>query len=252
VPATAARTEAGVPEISAHQGGGEAAALATFDAYKHALGSGAEYAEFDIRKTADGVLVAYHDARAGHDGPPVASLGYPALCDQLGYVVPRIDELMSLLAGRLRGHLDLKETGYEHEVVSLARSAFGPGNFLVTSLEDSSLQVIKRDFPLVRTALSLGRGLKHIPCRRWAAIRASELRPGRRLRRCGADAATVNYQLGRYGVISACHRGGLGVMVWTVDSDELIDRYLLDRRIELLITNRPQYAARRRAELEAR
>jgi hypothetical protein len=38
-------------------------------------------------------------------------------------------------------------------------------------------------------------------------------------------------------------------MVWTVDQDALIDQFLRDQRIDVLITNRPDHAARRRAEL---
>jgi hypothetical protein len=38
-------------------------------------------------------------------------------------------------------------------------------------------------------------------------------------------------------------------MVWTVDQDVLIDQFLRDQRIDVLVTNRPDHAARRRAEL---
>ena len=67
---------------------------------------------------------------------------------------------MALLAGRRIGHLDLKETGYEESVISMATSILGPGNFVVTTLEDASVAAIKRAFPGVRTALSLGRSLR--------------------------------------------------------------------------------------------
>ena len=63
----------------------------------------AEYAEFDIRRTADNVLVVYHDGHAGRGGPLVADLEYQELCDRLRYVVPRVDEVMALLAGRVIG-----------------------------------------------------------------------------------------------------------------------------------------------------
>ena len=85
------------------------------------------------------------------------------------------------------GHLDLKETGYEAEVVGLASSILGPENFVATTLEDVSVAAIKRAFPEVRTALSLGRSLGDVPRRRWAAIRHSELYPLRRIQACGAD-----------------------------------------------------------------
>jgi hypothetical protein len=38
-------------------------------------------------------------------------------------------------------------------------------------------------------------------------------------------------------------------MVWTVDADDLIDQFLADDRVSVLITNRPGYAVRRREQL---
>jgi glycerophosphoryl diester phosphodiesterase len=238
-----------VVQISAHCDHSDDAKPITYESYTAALTSGAEYAEFDIRKTADNVLVIYHDARAGRGGPLVAELEYRELCDRLEYPVPRVDEVMAILAGQQLGHLDLKEIGYEAEVVGLATSILGRENFVVTTLEDVSVATIKRAFPGVRTALSLGRSMGELPRRRWAATRHSELYPMRRVRACGADWVAANYRLAQLGVARACHRSGIGIMVWTVDADPLIDRFLLDQRIDVLITNRPQHAARRRAEL---
>jgi glycerophosphoryl diester phosphodiesterase len=237
--------------ISAHRGGSEGVKPATYEAYKHALASGAEYAEFDIRKTADNVLVVYHDAHADHTGPLLSILAYKELCDLLGYAVPRVEEVMGLLAGSVIGHLDLKEIGYEDEVIELALSIFGPGNFVATTLEDVSVTNIKKSFPDVTTALSLGRDLKEVPRHRWASVRRSELFPIARIRACGADWVAVNYKLGRMGVIKECERNGIGIMVWTVDDDVLIDQFIADQRVEVLITNRPEYSVRRRAELAA-
>jgi glycerophosphoryl diester phosphodiesterase len=38
-------------------------------------------------------------------------------------------------------------------------------------------------------------------------------------------------------------------MVWTVDETALIDRFLTDPRVDVLVTNRPRHAVRRRAQL---
>ncbi len=237
-------------QISAHCDHSDDANPVSYDSYSAALTSGAEYAELDIRKTADNVLVVQHDARAGRGGPLVGQLGYSELCGRLGYQVPRVDEVMALIAGRrLRGHLDLKETGYEADVIGLASSILGAENFVATTLEDVSVATIKRLFPEVRTALSLGRGLGGVPPHRWAAIRHSELYPLRRIRACGADWVAVNFRLARLGVARSCYQQGVGIMVWTVDTDPLIDQFLLDPRIDVLITNRPQHATRRRADL---
>lgn len=238
--------------ISAHKGGSENTDPATYDAYEAALASGAEYAEFDIRKTQDGVLVAYHDARAAHNGPPLAQLSYAELCAQLGYTVPRVDEIMRLLAGRVFGHLDLKETGYEEEVIKLALETFGAGHFVATSLEDTSIKKIKQSFPDVRAALSLGRDRKEVPLVHRAQVRLSEFFPLPRIRDCGADWIAVNYKLAQKGILRLCERHGIGAMVWTVDDSQSIDRFITDWRVNVLVTNRPGYAVRRRAELCSR
>jgi glycerophosphoryl diester phosphodiesterase len=238
-----------VVEISAHRGGSEEAQPATYEAYQNTLSSGAEYAEFDIRKTGDGVLVVYHDAHADHTGPAVADLSYSELCDRLGYNVPQVLTVMEILAGKMIGHLDLKEIGYEEEVISAAIDAFGVDNFIATTLEDVSIESIKRVFPKVRTALSLGRDLKEVPRSQWAGIRRGELFPISRLRASGSDWVAVNYKLARLGVIRACRRNAIGIMVWTVDSDKLIDQFLRDERVDVLITNRPEHAIKRRAAI---
>ena len=245
------------PQVSAHRGGTERARPATYEAYEDAVTTGAEYAEFDLRRTSDGELVVYHDGLAG--GPDagarqqrVGDLDYAGLCAAAGYRVPLARDVMALLARRgLAGHLDLKETGDEADVIAAALAAFGdPSRFVATTLEDASVRAIKTTFPQVKAALSLGRDLREVAAHRWPGIRAAELAPLRRVRRCGADWVAVNYQLARFGVIRACHRAGVGVMVWTVDGDADLDEFLADGRVNVLITNRPRFAVARRQELE--
>jgi glycerophosphoryl diester phosphodiesterase len=59
----------------------------------------------------------------------------------------------------------------------------------------------------------------------------------------------VNYKLADWHVLKVCDQHGIGAMVWTVDADDLIDRFLADDRVDVLITNRPRYAVGRREQL---
>ena len=70
------------PAVSAH-----GPRAGTIDAYMHALETGAEYVEFDIRQTADGELAAFHDART-RQGDVLSAISYARLCDVAGYEVP--------------------------------------------------------------------------------------------------------------------------------------------------------------------
>ena len=220
----------------------------TIEAYAGALETGAEYVEFDIRRTADGELAAYHDART-RQGDPLAEIGYSRLCELAGYPVPRVADVMATIAGKATGHLDLKDTGGEEKVVEMALDILGPGNFVVTTLEDRSVAAIKARFPAVTAALSLGRDLDELPQSRRAATRLSELLPVRRLRACRADWVAVHRRLAAAGVLAQCHRAGIKAMVWTVDEDAEMRRWLTDRRVTVLITNRPADAVTIRASL---
>ena len=220
----------------------------TIEVYANALETGAEYVEFDIRRTADGELAAFHDARTSQ-GDPLAAISYSRLCELAGYPVPRAAEVMATIAGKATAHLDLKDTGGEDKVVEMALDILGPGNFVVTTLEDQSVAAIKARFPSVPVALSLGRDLDEVPRSRRAATRLSELRPMRRLRACRADWVAVHRRLAAAGVLAQCHRAGIKAMVWTVDEDAEMRRWLADQRVTVLITNRPADAVALRASL---
>ncbi|MCX4766211.1 glycerophosphodiester phosphodiesterase family protein [Streptomyces sp. NBC_01275] len=236
------------PAVSAHRGGSERFGPATWQAYEDALASGAEYVEFDVRRTADGVLVVHHDPRVGPTGPPLHRITYAELCGRAGHDVPVVEDVMELVAGRLVGHLDLKETGYEREAIDRAVALLGRDGFVATTLEDRSVAAITRAFPGVRTALSLGRDRRQIGAARLAAIRASELFPMRRLRACGAHGVAVHQALARATVLRRAARHRLFTMVWTVNDDAGLRRFLADARVDVLITDRPRRAVHLRGE----
>ncbi|GLP66871.1 hypothetical protein TUSST3_34930 [Streptomyces sp. TUS-ST3] len=236
------------PAVSAHRGGSERAGAATWEAYEDAVRSGAEYVEFDIRRTADGVFVVHHDPRVGPAGPLLRDITHAELSARAGRPVPVVDEVMSLIAGRLIGHLDLKETGYERELMDRAVSLLGADGFVATTLEDRSVAAIARDFPQVRTVLSLGRDGREIARSRLAGVRLSELWPMRRVRACGAGGVAVHQRLARANVLREAVRHDLFTMVWTVNDDRLMRTFLDHPRVDVLITDRPRRAVALRGE----
>lgn len=233
--------------VSAHRGGSEDAPSATVEAYASVVASGADYVEFDIRRTRDGQFVVFHDHRVRQTR--LAELAYADLCAMAGYRVPLVRDVMRLIAGRAVGHLDLKEIGDEDEVIRMALDLLGPGNFVATTLEDESIARIKRAFPEVLTALSLGRSLQEVSWMTRMPTRVSELYPLKRLRACGADWVAVHRGLARASVLRICSRLGVPAMVWTVNEENEMRRFLADERVTVLITDHPRRALRLRAAL---
>jgi glycerophosphoryl diester phosphodiesterase len=203
-----------------------------------AVTSGAEYAELDIRRTADGELVVHHDERVA--GVRVARGTYSQLCAAAGHRIPRVRDALQILAGRVKGHLDLKEPGTEHEAVSLALELLGPCNFVVTTDNLASIATLKRTFPRVLTALSVSRYLPQPGT-------AGDFFPMDRIRACGADWVAIHHRLARLGVLRQCGRAGIPAMVWTVNHEPLMRRFLADDRVSVLITDHPTDAVRLRA-----
>jgi len=233
--------------ISAHRGGGETAPEGTYEGFRAALETGAEYIEFDIRRTADAQLVVYHDPAIGN-GRMLATMGYATLCELAGYEVPRVAEVMHMITGKATGHLDLKEVGDEDVIIEQALEVLGPGNFVATTLEDASVAAIKQRFPAAPVALSLGRDLSGPWLTRLSA-RRHDLYPGDRIRACGADWAAINHRLAVFGVLRQCHRLGIKTMIWTVNTDAAISRWLADPRVVVVVTDCPRRAVELRDRL---
>jgi glycerophosphoryl diester phosphodiesterase len=234
------------PLISAHRGRCGIDGLPAAERYRAAIELGVDYVEFDVRRTADGVHVAYHDPRTP-SGRSISSLTFEEVKAELGSQALTLHELLDIANGRVGLHIDLKEVGYEAEIVSLALAHFTAGQFVITSLEDVSIRTIKEQFPQVRAGLSLGRDINEVPVWRRLGVRLSELFPDRRLRRCHADFAAVHEQLARIRLLRYCARKRLPAWVWTVDDEVEMARFLADPRVTALITNRPDVALQLRA-----
>jgi glycerophosphoryl diester phosphodiesterase len=205
--------------------------------YRDALTAKADYVEFDVRRTADAELVTFHDART-RQGRLVSQLGYAQLCELVGYQVPKVADVLALIKGRAKAHLDLKEAGHEDHLVRLALDLLGAGEFIITSPDDASIAAIRSRFPApaeVPVALTLSAG-------RLTRTPLGELRPWSRLRACGADWVAVDHRLALTGLVRQCRRRHLKVIVWTVNNDRELRYWLSRPRIDVLVTDRPAWA----------
>jgi glycerophosphoryl diester phosphodiesterase len=227
-----------VPAVSAHRRDGDGLA-----GLRDAAASGAEYVEIDVRRTADGALVVHHDRTVG--GVPLSRCAYPRLRALAPRPVPLVGEALRIVAGRARAHLDLKERGCEHEAVAMALEVCGAGRLVVSSREPASIALIKKAFPEVTAALSVGRGP-------WERGAFGDLAPLRAIRGCGADMVALNHRLARAGVLRQCARAGVPAMVWTVNAVPLMRRFLSDPRVAILVTDHPGAALRLRAAARSR
>jgi len=184
-------------------------------------------------------VICHDDCTAS--GRVVREFAYSELTHELGAEAMTFDELLDVAAGRVGLHLDLKEPGYEAEVVRAALDRCPVERLVVTSGEHE-IRAIKQEYPDVRVGLSIGDDVRRLAPWLKLRMRLSELFPRARLERSRADFVAVHQQLADLSMLRYCASHGLPAWVWTVDDEPSMARYLADPRVSTLITNRPDLA----------
>ena len=238
----------GVTLVSAHRGGVRVEGQTAAERYAGAVAMGVDFVEFDVRKTRDGVSIVYHDDRT-ESGRAIRNHEYRELTDELGAEALTFDALLDIAAGKVGLHLDLKEAGYEDEIVTTAL-ARTPLQMLVITSDDEVVRTIKERYPEVRAGLSLGDELAGASALTRFRVRLSEAFPGARVKRSRADLVAVHRQLADFNVLRYSSRARVPAWVWTVDEETTLRRFMADSRVETVITNRPDLAIRIRGRQE--
>jgi glycerophosphoryl diester phosphodiesterase len=236
----------GTTAISAHRGGSEFAGADSYEAYHRALEAGAEYVEFDVRRTADGTLVACHPARPAR-GRAVTAVSYPQLCRLAGYQVPRLTEVLPMLTGRAAAHLDIKQADRAEEIVTAAAGILGPDGLLVTMEAGPPAAALKRRFPAVPVGISIGGDLAQAARFAVGRVREPGLSRIDQVLAAGADWAVMHRRLARTGMLAQCRKRRVKTAVWTVNADRELAHWLASPDVDLLITDRPARAIALRA-----
>lgn len=231
------------PAISAHRGGSEGAPPGTYQAYREALSAGADYVEIDVRRAADGALVVSHPARLGPFRRRLDRLGYDRLCAVAGYEVPRVAEVLPLLAGRAGLHLDVQDAGSAVAAAELALDHLQPADIIATTRDPQVARELGHRFPVLGVGVTVGGDAAETV--RFAARRA--LRPGPAgsgpsrldpVTAAGASWAALHHRQAE-ALARQCRERGIRTLVWTVSSDRALGHWLGCPAVDVLVTDRP-------------
>ena len=211
----------------AHRGGRQPGVRRTRSRARGAITAGADFIEFDVRRTADGALVINHDARL--DGLSIARVPLERL-RALPHPPALLAEVVAQVGGRIGMDVELKEAGYEggaRELEPVLRTE----PQCSSSFVEQAVAAVRRLAPNVSAGLLLGnaRGVE----RKAAACDATLVLPWWRF-----DVARFRARRARLGLPEA---------PWTVDDPRAIAARLRDPRVAGVITNLPERALELRA-----
>jgi glycerophosphoryl diester phosphodiesterase len=225
----------------AHRGGAIEHLENTMPAFEACVALGYRYLETDVRVTADGVPIVFHDPaldrvtdRSGRvDQLPWSEVAVARIGGR--EPVLRLEELLDAWPD-VRFNLDIKAAGVLAALVHTVRRLGVADRICLASFSDARLAAARRVFgPSVCTSLG-PRGV--------AALRLSSYSPrAAGLVRIQAGCAQVPLQLGGRALVderflAAAHARGLQVHVWTVDTEEEATA-MLDLGVDGVMTDRP-------------
>jgi glycerophosphoryl diester phosphodiesterase len=192
--------------------------------------------EFDVRRTRDDELVAFHDADV--QGRPTDTLSRAEIARAIGHLPPSVAEVLDTLAGRIGLDVELKEDGYVERALRLITPYVPFGPVVITSFLDAVVLQVKRLQPAMRAGLLVGQAEVQ------SSLSARDLL--RRLAASRADFLGLDHRIATEEILHAATAHGIEVAVWTVNEAADLARVLADDRIAAVITDVPDRALRMR------
>jgi glycerophosphoryl diester phosphodiesterase len=230
------------PRAFAHRGWqvGDLAGLEnTMAAFRRAVHEGYRYLETDVRATADGQLVVFHDARLDRVTDrrgAIAELPWSEVSRaRVGGTepIPLLADLLEEFPDA-RFNIDAKSAGAVKPLAKLVTDAGATDRVCLGSFSDQRLSML-REILGDRVAMALG------PRAIFRLVRTSALR-----RRFVTSAVAAQVPLRYQGVqivtprfLATAHAAGMEVHVWTIDDPDDMRR-LLTLGVDGIMTDRPE------------
>lgn len=222
------------PLVFAHRGGGALAPENTIAAFDNGLRLGADGLELDVHLSGDGVAVVHHDRlldRTTMLRGPIAG----RTAEELGRAnVPSLGDVLARYTDvRIIVEMKVNRPELAAATIDVVRRARAVDRVCLGSFGLGVLRAARRLEPRIATSAAREEV-------RWALYRSWCRWP---VARVGYSGYQVPEVAGGTRVVSPrfveyAHRAGLGVQVWTVDTEEDARR-LLGWGVDALITDRP-------------
>jgi glycerophosphoryl diester phosphodiesterase len=214
------------PLAFAHRGGAGHQPENSWRAFEYAVRLGYAYLETDTRSTADGKLIAFHDAqldRVTDRTGPVSKLTWKEISAARINGTDEIPLLEDLIGSfpELRFNIDLKDEGTIAPLASVLRRTGAWDRVCVASFSGARLLAAQRSLDRPVCLAVTPAAIVAMRC-----LGAAGLRAARRLASSGARCAQVPRQIATRDFIRRAHAVGLDVHVWTLNSREEIERAL--------------------------
>ncbi len=225
--------------IEAHRGASGYCYQNTIESFDKAVELNADAIELDIRITKDLKIVVVHDPTFLN--VYINDWKYDDLLknakEKQNFEIPLLIDVLKKYKGKILLDIEIKEEGYEEEIVREILSILDVNEFQIRSFSESVIKKIKMINSNIFTILLIGN--QYV---KWGILgRIPEVFPKGKIKRSNCDAVSPNYRLLILGFIKRMHRINKPVFAWTVNNEKIMKK-LLKRKIDGIVTDYPDIA----------
>ena len=193
-----------------------------------------EMVEVDIRQTKDSQIVCFHDPDI--QGELIRDLDYSEIIEKDSQI-PTLEQVLWSAKGKIGIEIELKEPGYELEVVSIARDYFNYDKFVLKSFHPQVVERVKEIDQKIFAGLLVGSAFSL----EQLFFTLKEAFTCTNFKQTNADFISPYYKIFEAGWFSRFTRNNVPVQVWTVNDIESI-RTLINQQVHSIITDIPEVA----------
>jgi glycerophosphoryl diester phosphodiesterase len=234
--------------VIAHRGFTNGCRENTIVAFDKAISLETDMIEMDVRRTQDNRFIVFHDGCL--EGRAISSLRFDDLRRtglSKGYEIPELDEALQFIGGRVLLDIEMKEEGYEQEIIEIILNRIKTDQFIISSFNDDSIKKVKEINRGIATGLILGTEKPE----NLIATRLSEIFPFFRLKKTGADILVPHWKILRIWEISGFVSLRRNIIVWTVNEENHMRR-LMKKGITGITTDSTDLALRIKRDIAVR
>jgi glycerophosphoryl diester phosphodiesterase len=233
--------------IIAHRGDTASAVENTIESFEGATHNGADMIELDVRRTKDGVFIIHHSPKINRQAiRKITWNEISAINRQRKFEIPKFEDVLKSVQGKIKLDIELKEVGWEKDIVGLILKYLSPENFIVTSFNDCSAREIKKYFPRIMVGLLLS---LHKP-RNIFSQKRKWLLSKKRYRSTPADFFLPHITLVKMGFLEKIEKFHKPLIIWTVDDRRDLKKLWKKENIAGIITNKLETALLVRDEMK--
>jgi glycerophosphoryl diester phosphodiesterase len=226
---------------TAHRGASKAAPENTIAALRQAVADGADYAEIDVQRTADGVVVLLHDTdlrrvagvnsgiwELSLDEVQRLDVGSWFSAEFAGERAPTLTEAIAATKGKMRLNIELKVNGRDDglaaEVARVLKETGCGEACVVSSLDIATMREIAQYNPNLRRGLIVTAAVGDVS-------------------RFDVDFLAINAGSATRDLIDRVHRAGMEAHVWSL-SDPVRMQTMIHLGADNILTSRPDVLVR--------